>query len=339
MAPPSSPHDALFRAAFASPEAARGLLRAVLPAGLLARLELESLTPVPGSFVDEALAASQSDLLFSVRLSGRAAYAYLLFEHKSEVERLVALQVLKYLVRIWERVMGQKPRPASLPPIIPVVVYHGAGAWTAPVDFMGLFEPWLAEEPTLASVTPRYRYLVDDLTQASDEALKARAMGALGFLAAVLLRDARTPGRLVPTLHRVGELLSELARAAGGGGAVQVLLSYIARVADEPEEELVAAVERYLPEGRQAMATLEQRYFERGEQQGLRPGLEQGLEQGAREGARAGRAATLFRQLELKFGPLDDANRRRLEAMDSAALDTCAERVLTAATLADVFAG
>ena len=41
-------------------------LRAVLPAAMAARIDFQSLTPQLGTFVDEALSGSQTDLLYTV---------------------------------------------------------------------------------------------------------------------------------------------------------------------------------------------------------------------------------------------------------------------------------
>ena len=65
-----------------------------------------------------------SDLVYEVGLrnAGRA-YICVLFEHKSYVDSLSALQVLRYMVQGWEYSLRQQ---AQLWPVIPVVVYHGA---------------------------------------------------------------------------------------------------------------------------------------------------------------------------------------------------------------------
>jgi predicted transposase YdaD len=65
-------------------------------------------------------------------------------------------------------------------------------------------------------------------------------------------------------------------------------------------------------------------------QQGERRGLQQGLQRG--------RVQTLRRQLELRFGALDESVLERLENADEQALDRYVERVLTASSLDEVFA-
>jgi hypothetical protein len=69
-----SPHDAVFRRIFGVPANAASHLRAVLPSALAGRRDLDQLTRVPASFVDEALKWRHSDLLFTAPLDGRDAF-------------------------------------------------------------------------------------------------------------------------------------------------------------------------------------------------------------------------------------------------------------------------
>jgi putative YhgA-like transposase len=62
-------------------------------------------------------------------------------------------------------------------------------------------------------------------------------------------------------------------------------------------------------------------------------------DEGRREGRREGVANVLVRQLELKFGPLGPEDRARIDAADSDRLLQWGERVLTAASLEEVFGG
>ncbi len=125
MAPPSNgkepnnPHDALFRRTFSSVEHAAAELRALLPSELLARLNLATLRPYSGSYVDAELASSQSDLLFSVELQNRPGFLYLLFEHQSSVPPLMPFRILKYVVRILDQHVlssGEGAEALPLPP-------------------------------------------------------------------------------------------------------------------------------------------------------------------------------------------------------------------------------
>jgi hypothetical protein len=76
---------------------------------------------------------------------GQIAYVYFLFEHKSYPDRLVALQLLRYLARFWEQQVSAGQFP--LPPIMPLVVYHGerwivGGKLCFILNHLGLLVDW-----------------------------------------------------------------------------------------------------------------------------------------------------------------------------------------------------
>lgn len=137
MAAPSNPHDNLFRALLDDPERARTVLHDYLPGEITAHFADDPPVPEDGSFVDEALRGSQSDRLFRVRLkSGRTADVYALLENKSEPDVGTPVQMLGYMARIWQRHIANHENPSQearqLPPIIPMVIYHGHAPWTVP---------------------------------------------------------------------------------------------------------------------------------------------------------------------------------------------------------------
>jgi predicted transposase YdaD len=321
-----TPHDTLFREAFGSVEAARGLLESLAPKSVLAKLDLGTLTPVPGTFVDEALAKSQSDLLFSVTLAGRPALVYFLLEHKSYPDRWVGLQLAAYVIRIWEKSRQQKPPPKVLPPVIPLVVYHGPSGWTASTRLLDLVDPVVHEIPELARVTPSLEFLLDDLTHASDKELFARAIGLFAQIAAILLRDARDEDRVLKTVDRLDNLWHELWNAPDGPRAVGILLRYLWAVSEADETEITKAIEKSLPEAHELIMTIAEQLRQKGLQQGLQQGLQRG------------QVRALRKQLELRFGTLDQSVLQRLEAADEETLDRYVERVLTASSLDEVFA-
>ncbi len=96
-------HDHLVKYAFSDVENARGVLATSLPAAIVARIDLASLSLRPGSFVDENLSDCCSDILYSARISGRDGLIYILWEHKSEPEPFTPLQVMRYMLRIWDQ--------------------------------------------------------------------------------------------------------------------------------------------------------------------------------------------------------------------------------------------
>ncbi len=65
----------------------------------------------------------------------------------------------------------------------------------------------------------------------------------------------------------------------------------------------------------------------------------QGLEEGLEKGLQKGEANLLLRQMELRFGPLDESSLARVRAADAEALLRWGERILTAVTAENVCKG
>ncbi|PDV99216.1 Rpn family recombination-promoting nuclease/putative transposase, partial [Candidatus Viridilinea mediisalina] len=166
----TNPHDKFFKATFSQPGAVALFLREFLPAEVTALFDLAHIQPVKDSFVDATLKEHFSDLLFAVPLHDADTHAFvcILFEHKSSVDPLTPLQVLRYMVQSWDAMQRQQ-RP--LAPILPIVVYHGTQRWTVATDFQALFDLPAA----LQRYTPTFHYHLSDLTTARDEQLKAMA--------------------------------------------------------------------------------------------------------------------------------------------------------------------
>jgi predicted transposase/invertase (TIGR01784 family) len=255
-----NPHDRFFKEALSRQEVAVDFLRHYLPPEVTALLDLSSLQLSKDSFVDEALQEHFSDLLYAVRLLGAGGvYIYVLFEHKSYDEPLVALQLLRYMVRVWDYALRQRAR---LWPIVPVVVYHGVARWPIPLDFHSLFD---VPEP-LKPYLPAYRYWLCDLSAYTDDQVK----GEVGLRAALLLLKHIFSAGLAGRLPALAALWYDLSRQKTGLGYVEAMLRYLATAAERvTEREVRAAVEGALPEGDAIMSTLAQHWIELGTQRGL----------------------------------------------------------------------
>jgi predicted transposase/invertase (TIGR01784 family) len=121
--PVHQPHDKLFKAGFSDIPTAAELFRHYLPERISGELEWPTLKIELGTFIDEKLQGTESDLLYSVRTkaSKQACFLYILFEHQRKEDHWLALRLLRYMISIWEQLLGKDPGVKKLPPIIPVV--------------------------------------------------------------------------------------------------------------------------------------------------------------------------------------------------------------------------
>jgi predicted transposase YdaD len=323
---PLSVHDALFKSTFSDPRHAAGALRCALPPAFAARVDWPTLALEPGSFVDDDLQDRHADLLFSARVADRRALLYLLHEHQSSAHPLMPFRLVAYLVRIWESWLKNNPGAKQLPAILPVVLHHGEGGWTAARSMEALYD---LDEETLAAADEhlvRLRFVLDDLAPETDGALRNRAMSALGRLVLYCFRHAREPDALIGGLDAWVDLALEVQAAPNGMAALRAVWRYILLVHHEKPEavlrQLTEAVhrERKLKE---SVMTAGEVLMQRGEQRGEERTLRR----------------TLLRQLTARFGSLPAWVTTKLESASIAELDAWVDRVITAATLEDALAG
>lgn len=308
MSAGDTPHDSLFRALLSDAGRAEAFLRQHLPPPIVARLGPDPPVPLPGTYVDEALRNSQSDCLFQVTLKdGRTGFVYVLLEHKSTPDLRTPLQLLTYMLRIWSEYGGQDLR--RLPPIIPVVVYHGTQTWTVPRSVVEALD---AEAPLRRQLRD-LRYTLVDLGKVADRQLAAHPETRSGLMA---LKYAARPERL--------ERLADILRGVEAGSLLEEkLMYYIASVFEGlTPDRLRAAARQAKPEQEERMVSL---------------AAEQWMKEGEARGVALGKLQTIRMGLEARFGPLPPEIEARLREVPSERLDTLARRMMTAASLQDVF--
>jgi predicted transposase/invertase (TIGR01784 family) len=333
----SSPHDALFKAVFAQPEHARGMLRAIVPSGLAEALDWQVLTLRPGSFVDAALAHQHTDLLYSTKWrDGGEALVYFLFEHQSTppTDGLMAYRLLRYQDRIWERWRVDHAKARTLPMILPIVMYHGVTPWLEPRSFDALLDVPASVRPAVEPYLVRFTYLLNDLSEISDDELRDGARRtALAKLTALCFKQARTGSDFVHLLGRWMNVVREVVRAPHGLEALAQVMRYILEVSEQVRPEtLQALLEREIgPEAKDTIVTAGQQLIQQGVEQGRLQGVEQGRLQGFQ--------GLLLRLLRQRFGAqVDPQIEQRIAAASVEQIEIWSLRVLSAATLAELFA-
>lgn len=157
------PHDALVKAVFGRAAGARALFAHVLPAEVLHQLDLESLRLESSNPVGNRLGQRFCDLLFSVNRRGRELLVHLLLEHKSTADHHTILDIFTSSAVILDDWRRRHPRCSALPPLIPVVLYHGERPFQAPRTLAELFDPTHELGETFRSLLPSQPIVFVDL--------------------------------------------------------------------------------------------------------------------------------------------------------------------------------
>jgi predicted transposase/invertase (TIGR01784 family) len=276
----SNPHDKFFKQVFSRMDTVQQFIRHYLPPDVVGLLDLETLEYTKDTFIDKQLKEYFSDLLLKVYLKdGLRSYVYILFEHKSYQEPLIAFHLLRYMVKIWEMLL-KKGEGIRFPVIIPLVLYHGEKKWRTGLNFKDMFDS--PEDMTI--FIPDFGYLLWDSTQYSDEEIKGETVLRAALLILKHIFDEDLKERLPGILG----LLRDLSEKRTGIEFIETILKYLLSAASADTindyEEIKAAVDQALPQtGGEIMPTVADVLREEGRQQGLQQGLQQGILQNARK--------------------------------------------------------
>ncbi len=310
------PHDHFFRESFQKPEIIRSFLHEYLPPAMLAQLDLSTLDLQSDTHIDENLRQHQTDLLYKVHtIADTPLYLYLLFEHKSQPDHWVTLQLLRYMVNRWHE-QENKGTGDYLTPIIPLVIYHGEKKWKIATNFHALFE---SLSPDLIPYTPQFKYQLHDFSHTSDVEIK----GELMLRAYLEVVRAIFDPELREKLPKLIDLVFRLENQQTGLEYIYTILYYMSRGTDKIDMETMKDVLHQQGEkGDELMSTIAQELMQRGRVEGRVEGREEGRTEGVRD--------NIVHLLERKFGKvplalseqLEQQNLSTLQMLFDVALDT-----------------
>ena len=283
-------HDKLFKAVFSEPANAVAHFERFLPAEITAALDLGCAQHVPGSFVDEALSERHTDLLYRIpwrRESGREDHEVLLFvifEHQSTVDPMMAYRMAAYSVRVWDQWQQEHPDQKRLPPILPLVLYHGEQEWTAATELQELFDlEGVTPEAVdaLRPFLPKLQIMVDEVGRFPDKMLPEQVVVRLTLL---LFKHGRRPGLLEHLLEWLDDFRLLVSRGEPGLRNLELLVEYLMKV---NEHATVDAMTEFLTplgdEAKEIAMTVGEQLIEKGRQEGEQVGLQKGRQEGHRE--------------------------------------------------------
>ena len=270
-------HDHFFGELMERKDVGQDFLENYLPDEIVRQLDFSTLKISKDSFVDPELKVHHSDILYQIStLDQRPLSIYCLFEHKSYLSSQIVLQLLRYMLKIWQHQIKQdqqlrKQRKKSrretttYHPVIPIVIYHGEKKWNIATSFSDFFE--MSEE--LLRFVPDYDYLLFDLSDMNEEQIKGDIRLRVGFLLFKYIQDERLRHELPRILH----LIAELTQKESALQYLETVLRYLSRGTDKiTQEELKQIVKEAFSEGEPIMATIAEVWH----QEGRRKGKEEG---------------------------------------------------------------
>ncbi|MBC7797004.1 MAG: Rpn family recombination-promoting nuclease/putative transposase [Pyrinomonadaceae bacterium] len=315
---------------------AASFLENYLSPELAAKLDISSLEIRTESFTDENLRLHHTDLLYKVKTrDDDFAYIYILLEHKSYPDEFVAFQILRYMMRIWEKFRDEMA--GKFPFVLPILIYHGTSNWRYSARFDDLIQS--IETLSHEKHVPHFEYQLCDLSAFTEREIKGIA--ALRVAMSVM-KYVFTP-QLQEKLIEVFQLFAEMQRT----GAVEFLgkvLRYLSApsikittdeiqkamqtstiVEEETSDWLAEIIELWKLDGIKEG-------IQRGKNEGIQEGMQRGVQQGVQEGMQQGKtieASKLsLRLLKKILGNVEIEAENRLRELPLEKLEQLSEDLL-----------
>ncbi|AXI24179.1 hypothetical protein CE557_354 [Cardinium endosymbiont of Sogatella furcifera] len=178
-------HDGLVKKILSDPIAAQEFLDHYLPESCKSLLDLNTIKVEKESYVEDNLKQKFSDLVCSIKMkNSQKAFIYTLIEAEVSPKYWTAFKLWKYMFLLLER--HKTKDKSKLPPIIPIVVYHGNQPFSVPRNLWELFS-----HPALAKEFMGGDYQLVDLYAMPDDQIKKKEhLGMLEyFMKYVHMRD------------------------------------------------------------------------------------------------------------------------------------------------------
>ena len=267
-------HDQLFRKALENPVVAQEFFATHLPESIKSIMDSSTLKMENGSFVEPSLKSSVSDVLFSVKFNNEPGYFYILAEHQSSCDPLMAFRLFRYMMNIVARHMEQHPKAKHLPLVYPIVFYNGEQKYTAPLSMWKLFKN---SELTKEIWTNDYRLV--NVNEIPDEEFKQRVWsGVMEFF----MKHIRHRN-LLEKLDNMADVFPKIAKLTIGIDYLELMLTYSLTAIDKDDKiKLEKILKSHLnnESGDKLMTSLAHHW----EQEGVEKGILQGIEIGEARG-------------------------------------------------------
>ena len=262
-----NPHDKLFGKSLEDSEAMRQFLSLNLPDNVKDKLNLDTLSQEPDYFVDGKMKDLFSDLIFNVELENgyKKGYIVNLLEHKSTVKKGVAFQLLKYMVRIWEKTENKD----NLPLIIPIIFYHGQREWNISRNFSGLMSDNFAWADNLIPDFEYYIYTFGELVETIPEMTVPKLKL---YIKNLRLTRSNNYNEFMVNLYDYLLELYEYVESEGDDEYFEVSIRYILERAESDiieKDEIIEEVKRILPERSKKVMTIADELREEGKKEEL----------------------------------------------------------------------
>lgn len=287
-----NPHDIFVRSTFKQLEYAKDFLSHFLPKNISDTIDFQKLKLEDTSFIKEDFKELYSDILFEVPFkNGKNSNIYFLFEHKSNPDYDILLQLLKYQTEIYTK-------SKETIPIICLVFYHSEENWRLPKRFS---EKMNLDNETnhLKEYILDFQYLLFDVELEKVEEWKFSVKLQIVLL---LLKEVRKKDFDENRLKEILHIGKEVFLSGDGLELLKKVILYVYYTTNMTTRKVKNILSETTTEERteEAMTTAEKLILE-GEFKGRKEGKLEGKLEGKIEGEIKGKLETALNMIKLNI--------------------------------------
>ncbi len=215
-----------------------------LPSTLRELCDLQTLKLESGSFIEDSLRASYSDVLWSLKTNEGDGYIYVVIEHQSSPDAHMAFRLMRYAMAAMQRHLDAGHK--TLPLVIPMLFYHGA---LSPYPFSLC---WLDEfdDPALARQLYSATFPLVDITVIPDDEIMQHRRIALLELMQKHIRKRDLMGL-------VERLVSLLTTGYANDSQLKTLFNYMMQFGNTPHvDKFIREVAQRVPQQKESLMTI-----------------------------------------------------------------------------------
>lgn len=256
-------HDKFFKEIFSRKEEMSDFLINALPQ-IAKYIDINTLQLDSTQYIDKRLQVGYSDLVYNCKYANNVDLKIaLLFEHKSQPENFPHLQLLAYMIKIWETNIKQNQR---LMPIVPILFYHGAEEW----KYKKLEEYFTDINEPLKKYLPSFDYELIDTKNLTDEQIKKMfQMLSLKTGVLVMKHIFDEPEKLINELENIFEYLHKLLETENGRNLFETTLIYLYSNLKNDKEKVTEKLRQISPKSGEIALTIAQQLQKEGRLKGI----------------------------------------------------------------------
>ena len=279
--PNRKPHDEFFKTTFSNQRVAEAYIRRFLPSPLVKNLQLEKLELAKASYISKQLKPYFSDIVYTCPYHDDTINLSFLYEHKSYPVAYPHIQILRYILEVWERNIREK-NPLQI--TVPMLFYHGQLDWE--------YQPFSNYFPGLDDVLSRYIPTFDyeflNIREWPDERiLKLREAFLVNAL--LVFKHIWDESYIQKNINQFFIFLEEHMDKPEGENFVERIFVYLIRSSVFENVKLKDMVDNIKDSFRKPAKSAYDRLIGEGIKEGMQKGIKEGIKEGKKEGLKEGK--------------------------------------------------